>query len=50
LGAADGGGVLVVEVRPQERLDVRVTFQDTDEFRPGVAAIADNTNRKLHFV
>jgi hypothetical protein len=41
---------LVVEVRPEERLDVRVTFQDADEFRPGVAAIADNTNGKLHFV
>jgi hypothetical protein len=51
LGEAEGGGVaLVVEVRPQERLDVRVTFQDTEEFRPGVAAIADNTNWEFHFV
>jgi hypothetical protein len=51
LGAAEGGGVvLVVDVRPQERLDVRVTFQDTEEFRPGVAAIADNTNGELHDV
>jgi hypothetical protein len=50
LGAAEGGGVvLVVDVRPQERLDVRVTFQDTEEFRPGVAAIADNTNWEFHF-
>ena len=29
---------------------MRVTFQDTEEFRPGVAAKADNTNWKLHFV
>jgi hypothetical protein len=51
LGAAEGGGVaLIVEVRPQKRLDVRVTFQDVEEFRPGVAAIADNADRKLHFV
>jgi hypothetical protein len=51
LGAADGGGViLVVDVRPQERLDVRVTFQDTDEFRPGVAAIADNANFAPHWL
>jgi hypothetical protein len=51
LGAAEGSGVgLVVEVRLQERLNVRVTFQDTEEFRPGVAAIADNTNGKLHIV
>jgi len=50
LGAAEGGVVLVVDVRPQERLDVRVTFQDTEEFRPGVAAIADNTNGELHDV
>ena len=51
MGAAEGGGVvLVVDVRPQERLDVRVTFQDTEEFRPGVAAIADNTNWEFHFV
>ena len=42
--------VLVVEVRPQERLDVRVTFQDTEEFRTGVAEIADNTNWEFHFV
>jgi len=27
-----------------------VTFQDTAEFRPGVAAIADSTNRELHDV
>jgi len=51
LGAAEGGGVgLVVEVRLQERLDVRVAFQDTEEFGPGVAAIADNTNGEFHFV
>jgi hypothetical protein len=41
---------VVVEVRPQERLDVRVAFQDTDEFRPGIAAIADNSDCKLHLV
>jgi hypothetical protein len=51
LGAAEGGGVaLVVEVRLQQRLDVRVTIQDTEEFRPGVAAIADNANWELHLV
>ena len=51
LGMADGTGViLVIDVRPQERLDVRMPFQDAEEFRPGVAAIADNTNGKLHFV
>jgi hypothetical protein len=41
---------VVVEVRPQERLDVRVAFQDTDEFRPGIAAIADNPDWEFHFV
>jgi hypothetical protein len=41
---------LVIEVRPQKRLDVWVTFQDTEEFGPGVAAIADNTNWEFHFV
>jgi hypothetical protein len=51
LGVADGGGVVVVvEVLPQEGLDVRMAFQDTDEFRPGIAAIADNTNWELHDV
>jgi len=50
LGVADGGGAVVVEVRPQEGLNMRVAFQDTEEFRPGIAAIADNTNWELHFV
>jgi hypothetical protein len=51
LAAAEGGGVvLVVEIRPQERLDVRVTFQDTEEFRPGIAAIADNSDLWAHDV
>jgi hypothetical protein len=45
----DGGGVAVVlAVLQQDRLDVRLTFQDTEEFRPGVAAIADNTNWEFH--
>jgi hypothetical protein len=49
LGVADGGGVVVVvQVRPQERLDVRVAFQDTDEFCPGIAAIADNADFGSH--